>query len=227
VRERTILLIVLLVFGLIAAGVAVGVLVEPLPEIATAEAQTVSSALKVFFGIAAVVFLGVEGLLVFAAVRGHLLGKSEWKLSKGLEMVWIALPALLVGVIGIYSINVLSTIEAPARNPMVVNVTGEQFVWRFFYVESAVSSDTLVLPVGEPVELVFTSKDVIHSFWVPEFGEKVDAVPDLVTSITLTPIKVGAYTAVCAELCGEGHEGMQAEVIVRTAAAFEAWLGSQ
>lgn len=226
-RERTILLIVLLVFGLIAAGVAVGVLVEPLPEIATAEAQTVSSALKVFFGIAAVVFLGVEGLLVFAAVRGHLLGKSEWKLSKGLEMVWIALPALLVGVIGIYSINVLSTIEAPARNPMVVNVTGEQFVWRFFYVESAVSSDTLVLPVGEPVELVFTSKDVIHSFWVPEFGEKVDAVPDLVTSITLTPIKVGAYTAVCAELCGEGHEGMQAEVIVQTAAAFEAWLGSQ
>ena len=70
-RERTILLITLLVLGLLAAGVAVGVLVEPLPEVATAEAQAVSQALKVFFGIAAMVFLGVEGLLVFAAVRGH------------------------------------------------------------------------------------------------------------------------------------------------------------
>ncbi len=226
-RERTILLITLLVLGLIAAGVAVGVLIEPLPEIATAEALTVSRALKVFFGIAAAVFLGVEGLLVFAAVRGHLLGKSRGQVGSGLEMVWIALPAVLVAVIVIYSVNALSEIEAPVRNPMVVTVTAKQFEWDFFYVDAAISSDTLVLPVGRPVELVFASTDVIHSFWVPAFGEKVDAVPDRVTSITLTPLKVGIYTAVCAEFCGEGHEGMQAEVQIQDPTAFEAWLGSQ
>ena len=226
-RERTILLITLLIFGLIAAGVAVGLLVEPLPNIATTEAQTVSQALKVFFGIAAAVFLGVEGLLVFAAVRGHLLGRSESKVGSGLEMVWIALPAVLVAVIVIYSVNVLSDIEAPARNPMVVTVTGRQFEWEFFYTESGVASDMLVLPVGRPVELAFTSVDVIHSFWVPAFGEKVDAVPDMVTSITITPTKPGIYRAVCAELCGDGHEAMQSEVRIVEIGAFEAWMAGQ
>lgn len=226
-RERTILLITLLGLGLVAAGVAVGVLVQPLPQVATAEAQTVSQALKVFFGISAAVFLGVEGLLVFAAVRGHLLGKSQGKVGSGLEMVWIALPAVLVAVIVIYSVNVLSEVEAPASNPMVVEVTARQFEWEFFYVDSAVSSDTLVIPVGRPVELLFTSADVIHSFWVPAFGEKIDAVPDIVTSITITPLKVGIYQGVCAELCGEGHTEMQAEVLVQDFKAFENWLGSQ
>jgi cytochrome c oxidase subunit 2 len=227
VRERTILLITLLGLGLVAAGVAVGVLVQPLPQVATAEAQTVSQALKVFFGISAAVFLGVEGLLVFATVRGHLLGKSQGKVGSGLEMVWIALPAVLVAVIVIYSVNVLSEVEAPASNPMVVEVTARQFEWEFFYVDSAVSSDTLVIPVGRPVELLFTSADVIHSFWVPAFGEKIDAVPDIVTSITITPLKVGIYQGVCAELCGEGHTEMQAEVLVQDFKAFENWLDSQ
>ena len=226
-RERTILLITILVFGLIGAGVTVGLLVEPLPNIATSEAQTVSNALKVFFGIAAAVFMGVGGLLAFAAVRGHLLGRSEGKVGSGLEMLWIALPALLVVVIAVYSINVLSAVESPVRNPMVVTVTGRQFEWDFFYPDTGVASDVLVLPVGKPVELVFTSKDVIHSFWVPAFGEKVDAVPDLVTSISVTPIKTGIYRAVCAELCGEGHEAMQSEVRIVELAAFEAWMASQ
>ena len=226
-RERTILLITLLGLGIVAAGVAAGVVAQPLPEIATVEAQSVSQALKFFFAISAAVFVGVEGLLVFAAVRGHLLGKSEGKIGSGLEMVWIALPALLVAVIVIYSVNVLSDVESSAKDPMVVAVTGKQFEWEFFYVDSAVSSDILVLPVGRPVELVFTSVDVIHSFWVPAFGEKVDAVPDIVTSITVTPLKSGIYRGVCAELCGLGHTEMQAEVRVQPMGAFEAWLGSQ
>ncbi|MFQ5943026.1 MAG: cytochrome c oxidase subunit II [Anaerolineales bacterium] len=226
-RERTILLITLIGLGLIATGVAVGVVVEPLPRIAADEAQTISQALKTFFGIAAAVFLGMEGLLVFAAVRGQLLGKSRGQVSGSLEMLWIALPAVLVAVIAIYSINALSEVEAPTSGPMEVAVTGREFEWEFFYIDAAVSSDMLVLPVGEPVELVFTSTDVIHSFWVPAFGEKVDAVPDMVTSIIVTPRKEGVYRAVCAELCGEGHESMQAEVLVRDSATFEAWLGSQ
>ena len=226
-RERTILLITLLGLGIVAAGVAAGVLAQPLPQIATAEAQSVSQALKVFFGISAAVFVGMEGLLVFAAIRGHLLGESKGKIGSGLEMLWIALPALLVAVIVIYSVNVLSDIETPANHPMRVRVTARQFEWEFFYVDSAVSSDTLVLPVGRPVELVFTSDDVIHSFWVPAFGEKVDAVPGMVSSITITPLKVGFYQGVCAELCGEGHTEMQAEVRIQELAAFTTWLGSQ
>lgn len=225
-RERTILLITLLGLGLLAVGVAVVVVVEPLPEIATVEAQLLSQGLKIFFGIAAVVFLGVEGLLVFASVRGHLQGKSQAQVSSGLEMVWIGLPAVLVAVIVIYSVNLLSDIEAPAKDAMVVTVTARQFEWEFYYVDAAVSSDTLVLPVGKPVELLFTSADVIHSFWVPAFGEKIDAVPDMVTSLTVTPLKTGIFRGVCAELCGAGHETMQADVLIQDPAVFEAWLTS-
>lgn len=225
-RERTILLITLLGLGLLAVGVGVVVVVEPLPEIATAEAQALSQALKIFFGMAAVVFLGVEGLLVFAAVRGHLLGKSQAQISSGLEWVWIGLPAILVAVIVIYSVNLLSEVEAPASDAMVVTVTARQFDWEFFYVDAAVSSDTLVLPVGRPVELLFTSADVIHSFWVPAFGEKIDAVPDMVTSLTVTPQKTGIFRGVCAQLCGAGHESMQADVLIQEPAAFDAWLSS-
>jgi len=226
VRERTILLISLLGLGLLAVGVGVVVVVEPLPEIATAEAQALSQALKIFFGIAAVVFLGVEGLLVFAAVRGHFLGKSQARISSGLELVWIGLPAILVAVIVIYSVKLLSDIEAPASDPLVVTVTARQFQWEFYYVDAAVSSDTLVLPVGRPVELQFTSADVIHSFWVPAFGEKIDAVPDMVTSLTVTPQNTGIYRGVCAVLCGAGHEAMQADVLIQEPAAFEAWLSN-
>lgn len=225
-RERTILLISLLGLGLLAVGVGVVVVVEPLPEIATAEAQALSQALKIFFGIAAVVFLGVEGLLVFAAVRGHFLGKSQARISSGLELVWIGLPAILVAVIVIYSVKLLSDIEAPASDPLVVTVTARQFQWEFYYVDAAVSSDTLVLPVGRPVELQFTSADVIHSFWVPAFGEKIDAVPDMVTSLTVTPQNTGIYRGVCAVLCGAGHEAMQADVLIQEPAAFEAWLSN-
>lgn len=223
-RERTILLITLLGLGLLTVGVAVVVVIEPLPEIATAEAQSLSQALKVFFGIAAAVFVGVEGLLVFATVRGHFLGKSQAQVSSGLEMVWIGLPAVLVAVLVIYSVNLLSEVEAPTSEAMVVTVNARQFEWEFYYVDAAVSSDTLVLPVGRPVELLFSSADVIHSFWVPAFGEKVDAVPDTVTSLTVTPLNTGIYRGVCAELCGVGHDSMQADVLIQEPAAFEAWL---
>ena len=99
---------------------------------------------------------------------------------------------------------------------MIVNVTGQQFAWTFEYrgAGGKVSSDQLYLPEGTSVEFHVRSKDVIHDFWVPEFRLKIDAVPGITTKYRVTPNRLGAYTVVCAELCGLGHSTMRQTVHV-------------
>jgi cytochrome c oxidase subunit 2 len=90
-----------------------------------------------------------------------------------------------------------------------------------------VNSPELVLPVNRPVEFKIQTKDVIHSFWVPQFRLKSDAVPGLTTAIRLTPNKTGRYEVVCAELCGLGHATMRQFVRVLPASQFDSWVSEQ
>jgi len=108
-----------------------------------------------------------------------------------------------------------------------VNVTGQQFTWTFEYPSEKVNSPELVLPVNRPVEFKIQTKDVIHSFWVPQFRLKSDAVPGLTTAIRLTPNKTGRYEVVCAELCGLGHATMRQFVRVLPASEFDSWVSKQ
>jgi cytochrome c oxidase subunit 2 len=108
-----------------------------------------------------------------------------------------------------------------------VKVTGQQFTWTFEYPSEKVNSPELVLPVNRPVEFKIQSKDVIHSFWVPQFRLKSDAVPGLTTAIRLTPNKAGRYEVVCAELCGLGHSTMRQFVRVLPASEFDSWVSDQ
>jgi cytochrome c oxidase subunit 2 len=123
---------------------------------------------------------------------------------------------------------------AQARNPLVVDVNGEQWVWTFTYPKSSdnpsvgtVESDQLYLPVDRAVVFKVTSDDVIHSFWVVEMGVKVDANPGIVTSAQTIPTKVGVYNVRCAELCGLLHADMETTAHVVTPTQFNAWLTSQ
>src|SRR3954471_1167715 len=85
----------------------------------------------------------------------------------------------------------------------------------------------LRLPLNRSVQLSFTAKDVIHSFWVPEFGQKQDTVPGLETTLHITPNRVGTYPVICTELCGLGHAVMRTQTVVMSQAAFAKWLGGQ
>src|SRR5438067_2162146 len=137
-----------------------------------------------------------------------------------LEIVWVTIPFLLVTGLAIYGWITLNDIEAKQPNELQVNVTGQQFIWSFDYPKQRVQSQELVLPKDRPVYFRIHSKDVIHSFWVPEFRLKSDAVPGLTTHIRLTPDRVGHYQVVCAELCGVGHATMRADVRVLPQAQF-------
>src|SRR6266446_419160 len=146
----------------------------------------------------------------------------------GLEIWWTLIPTILVTAIGIVSAIVLSRDDAVGKNVLRVNVTAQQFAWSFQYPDAKnLTTGTLRLPVGRSVLLSFKALDVIHSFWVPEFGQKQDAVPGLHTQLHITPTKTGTFDVICTELCGLGHATMRTEAIVMTPAAFDKWLKGQ
>jgi cytochrome c oxidase subunit II len=105
-----------------------------------------------------------------------------------------------------------------------VNVTGIQFAWLFNYPNGGVTTGELHLPVDKEIQLNITAQDVIHSFWVPQFRLKQDALPGQQTGLRFKATKVGTYPVVCAELCGSYHGGMRTQVIVQTAEDFASWL---
>ena len=146
----------------------------------------------------------------------------------GLEIWWTLIPTILVTAIGITSAIVLSRDDALGKNVLHVNVTAQQFAWSFSYPDAkGLTSGTLRLPRGRSVELTFNSKDVIHSFWVPEFSQKQDTVPGLTTKVHITPSRLGTFPVICTELCGLGHAVMRTEAVVMTPAAFNKWLHGQ
>ncbi|BAT55721.1 cytochrome c oxidase subunit II [Nostoc sp. NIES-3756] len=107
---------------------------------------------------------------------------------------------------------------------LVINVTGMQFAWLFDYPNNGISAGELHVPVGADVQLNLTAQDVIHSFWVPQFRLKQDAIPGIPTQLRFVATKPGTYPVVCTELCGGYHGSMRTQVIVHTPEEFDSWL---
>jgi cytochrome c oxidase subunit II len=142
-----------------------------------------------------------------------------------LEIVWVTIPFLIVSSLAAYGWIVLDDIEAKKPNELKVIVRSQQFNWSFEYPDNdQVQSAQLVLARGRPIAFDIESADVIHSFWVPAFRMKQDAVPGITTHTRVTPTRVGKYQVVCAELCGLGHSAMRQDVRVLEPAAFADWM---
>lgn len=107
---------------------------------------------------------------------------------------------------------------------LVVNVTGMQYAWLFNYPDSGVVTGELHIPVDQDIQLNLSAQDVIHSFWVPQFRLKQDALPGEHSELRFVATKPGTYPVVCAELCGSYHGGMRTQVIVHPVDEFEQWL---
>jgi len=113
------------------------------------------------------------------------------------------------------------------KHEMNINVTGQQWVWNFDYVDNgAVRSQDLYLPVNKPVLFHVTSNDVVHSFWIVQMGIKIDANPGYITETEVTPNKIGIFDLRCAELCGLLHANMQKKIHVVSQADYNAWIQS-
>jgi len=112
----------------------------------------------------------------------------------------------------------------PPTKAIDIFVTGKQWVWQFAYPQGPATAGILYVPAGQPVRIVLTSRDVIHSFFVPQFRVKRDAVPGMYTETWFEASRPGTYNVLCAELCGVGHSVMRAGVIVLDPQDFQRWL---
>jgi cytochrome c oxidase subunit 2 len=216
-----------LVTGAIAAAVAI--FVPWLPTNAAKERDGIDLAFWLATWICIAIFALVTAVLIYAVIRFRVRPEDDSDGPPihghtGLEIVWTAVPTVLVTVIAIVSSIVLVQNDRPDGNPLHVEVLARQFAWQFRYPEQGdITTTALRLPLDRSVKLHFTAYDVIHSFWVPEFGQKMDAVPGQDTDLVITPTKVGTYPVICTELCGLGHALMRSEAVVMPAAEFEAW----
>jgi cytochrome c oxidase subunit 2 len=119
------------------------------------------------------------------------------------------------------------SLSLPPKDAMDVYVQGKKWMWKFAYPGGPNAIDTLRVPVGRPVRLLITSRDVIHSFFVPAFRIKMDALPGRYTQTWFEATKPGRYEVFCAEYCGLSHSGMLGEIVVMPAAEFDQWLAEQ
>jgi cytochrome c oxidase subunit 2 len=143
-----------------------------------------------------------------------------------LEVAWTVIPTIIVLFGAGYSWAVLNDIEEKAENPITVDVFAQQFAWSFGYPgkDLAWSEGELHVPANRQVQFKLHALDVIHSFWVPEWRIKKDAVPGITTTATVTPDKPGTYQLICTELCGFGHATMRAKVVVEPPGKFREWV---
>lgn len=199
------------------------------PELASEEGTLVDQMFEVqlyfiafFFSL--IIVLVLYSVVVFRRKPGD---TDEGVYSKGntpLEITWTIIPLIIVMGLGIWGAQQLNSITAADEEELLVEVTGFQFGWRFDYPQHGVSSSDLYLPVGRQILFKITSTDVIHSFWVPEFRIKQDAVPGMWTELRVTPTETGDYRIRCAEMCGYAHAAMYAPVVVVEEAEFDSWL---
>jgi cytochrome c oxidase subunit 2 len=202
------------------------------PQLASEEGAFVDQMFSLQLYIIAFVFSLIIVLMLYSVVvfRRKPGDTSDGAFIKGntpLEITWTIIPLAVVIGMGILGARQLSEMTAGDPEELVVEVTGFQFGWRFDYPEYGVSSTDLYLPLSRQTLFKITSTDVIHSFWVPEFRIKQDAVPGRWTTLRVTPTEVGDYRIRCAEMCGYAHSAMYAPVVVVEPDDFEAWLAGQ
>jgi cytochrome c oxidase subunit II len=198
-----------------------------IPLIASEEAAIENEAFVLLTALSVPVLMFVVVGLTYSALRFRATDETTdgppVHGHRGFQGVWVGVSLLLVLVLFGYGAFGLVAIRGDQSADFEVNVQGEQWHWTYIYA-NGVKSEELHLPVDRRVHLVINSIDVIHSFWVPAFGVKQDAVPGMPTEIYLTATDVGTYPGMCAELCGLGHTGMTTTVVVSDQAGLDDWL---
>jgi cytochrome c oxidase subunit 2 len=225
----------LLVIFLTVAGFFGLSRVNLLPVEASVQAESIDGLFAFHFRAIAFLFALIVGIMLYSIIvfrrkpgdttdGPHVTGNTP------LEVMWTVLPLATVLFVSYMGANVLGETLRADPHPLVIKVIGSQWSWRFEYPDLQISSTELIMPVNKQALLRTTSLDVIHSFWVPEFRIKQDALPggdEMIREVRITPKQIGEYKVRCAELCGRGHADMRANVKVLSSTDYDAWVASQ
>src|SRR4051795_9409364 len=233
-RRHPVLQMFLIGFVASIVGVAISLSIDWFPARGGSAAKPVDTLYDVLLIVSVPIFVLVMSVAIYSVVRfrarpGDMSDGEPIHGNTRLEVVWVAVPTIIVSVLAAYAWIVLNDVEAANKDEMHVHVIAQQFAWHFQYVDEPgkPTTDTLYLPADKPVKFDVTTRDVLHSFLVPSFRLKTDTVPGLTTHIRVTPNKLGTFDVVCAELCGLGHSTMRQNAHVVTTAAFDEWLSKQ
>ena len=192
------------------------------------------------FYISAVVGLIVFGVILYAVIKFKDRGQEIPEQSHGnpkLEILLTILPAIILAVVAVPSVAAVFTLDKK-DNDCVINVTGQQWWWEYDYVQgstcggveitkSIVTSGELVIPADTDVLLRITSRDVIHSYWIPRLNGKRDAVPGRLHTLRMQADQPGLYTGQCTEFCGLSHARMRQAAVALSTADFQTWVTNQ
>jgi cytochrome c oxidase subunit II len=230
-RESRAQLRQMLVIGAIASalGIALALLIDWFPVAASGEAKPIDTLWDVLLIVSVPIFVLMQTIVLFSAWKFRMRPGDELKDgppihgNTKLEVIWTAIPAILLVGLCTYAYIVLTDIEKAEAGTREVRVVGEQFTWTFYYRDGGeeIASPQLYLQEDVPVRFTVQSKDVIHDFFVPAFRLKIDAVPGIDTHLRVTPTRRGRYPVVCAELCGLGHATMRQTAHVMTQREFD------
>jgi cytochrome c oxidase subunit 2 len=220
-----------------------GCLLPPTPE--TKEAKDTFGLYLLVFIMGAIVFVGVEAWIVYSVIRYR---RRDDRLPTQLhgntiiELIWTAIPTVIVLVLFVVSTMTLGAIDQTSKNPTVtIEVTGFQWQWTFRYLDTdtnpnndytvtgtAAEPPVMGLPVGQPIHLILHSADVIHSFFVPHFLIKRDVIPfpagEAPNTLNFTITSAGTYAGQCAEFCGDLHARMTFSVLAMAPDKYQQWL---
>jgi cytochrome c oxidase subunit 2 len=225
--------------SLAVAGV-VTVLAGCAPAAGTVEGDGVKQLYDLFLVVGVLFFFLVAGLIGWSIIRYRAAPDAELPVQTAanirLELIWWALPTILVIVLFILTAGVLSRVDArvPDGESLVIRVTGFQWQWRFAYEASGVTitgtpdePPVAVLPVDRTITFLLDSPDVQHAFYVPDFLFKRDVVPGIENRVDLTIQEPATYTGQCAEFCGLLHDRMVFSIRAVSGPEFDAWLSDQ
>jgi cytochrome c oxidase subunit II len=210
------------------------------PRAGDAQGREIEGLYDFFSVVAAVVFFVTAGLIAWSLVRFRRRPDDDslprqFHANVPLEVVWFAIPQIIVVVLFLLSIRALDVVDEQEAEPGVtVQVQGFQWGWRFSYEDHGVvvegtaqDNPEIVLPTDEGVAFVLTSQDVIHSFYIPEFLMKRDAIPGRDNRFDVEIEDEGVYEGKCAEFCGVLHGRMNFQIRAVDRADFDAWVSEQ
>lgn len=213
-----------------------------LPPAVSTYAADIDRIFWIILAVTGIIFVAVEVTLIVFLIkyRGREGRKAEYiEGNTRAEVVWTVTPAILILALAFASQTVWSKVKNPDRFPaaaLEVGVQAKQFEWNFTYpgADGVLGNDDdftvrnqLHVPVNQPVVVTLTSIDAIHSFFVPVFRVKQDAVPGLEIPLWFEATETGEFEIACAELCGLGHYRMRARVVVLPQDEYGAWVAEQ
>ena len=203
-------------------------------------AQMIDDLQRPVFAVAGIIGIIVFVVVVYVIWRYKDRGQPIPEQTHGkpaLEITLTIIPALILAVVGVFTVRVIFDLARTDDTELVINVTGQQWWWEYDYptgkcgdveiTEPIVTSGELVLPIDTPVLLRITSRDVIHSFWIPRLNGKRDAVPGRLHTLRMQADEPGIYIGQCTEFCGLSHARMRQAVAALSTADFQTWVDNQ